>query len=651
MGSVKFDRKFLTDFNNSSKREFIETNDLGAYCSSTLAGVNTRKYHGTFVVRQPQIDSHSYVLLNVLHEVAEVDDRIYELGVHQYSFTAYPRGFVFQDSFELAKIPTWIYELDRHKIKKEIQFTPNKNQLLIKYTLIKGDNIRFGVRPFSSFRRIHKLRTVDSSDVEVGTIKNGISYKLEAHYDKLHIQTSIPNEFLGNGKWHYQAEYLEELNRGYDFKEDLYSVGLISFDLKKDEPVVISISTQEEHVEGINAKFNKVLKDKPVLDSLGAYLEKAADQFISKTEDHGVEIGAGYHWFGRWGRDTFLALPGLTLYRDNPQPEVCKNVLKTMLKDLKGGLLTNIGVGATAQYNSADASLWFFWALQEYADATRDYIEIWKDFKKEIVHILENYKTGTLFNIHMKENGLLYGGQKDIALTWMDAVVDGVPVTPRAGYVVELNALWYNAICFSLELADKSGDHEFFEKWSAIPKKLKPAFKDMFWDEKRGYLADVCEENSKDWSFRPNQTFATALKYSVCDEEMSKSVLINVKDKLLTSRGLMTLSQDDDKYIGIYQGDQKTRDSSYHQGIVWPWLLGHFTKGYLSLFGKSAVDLLSEIYQGFEEELYSYGIGTIAEIYDAEPPFKAKGTISQAWSVAELIRIKALLKQQKNIKQ
>ena len=644
MGSIKFDRKFLTDFNNSSKIEFIETNDLGSYCSSTLSGVNTRKYHGTFVVRQPQIDNHSYVLLNALHEVVEINDSVYELGAHQYSFTTEPKGFVFQDSFELDKIPTWIYEIDKHKIKKEIQFTPNKNQLLIKYTLIEGDNIRFSVRPFSSFRRIHKLRTMNTSDVEVGYVENGISYKLEDNYDRLYIQTSIPNEFLDNGNWHYQAEYLEELNRGYDFKEDLYSVGLISFDLKNNQPVVISISTQEECVESINVEFNNILKDKPVLDSLEDYLEKAADQFISKTEDNGVEIGAGYHWFGRWGRDTFLALPGLTLYRNNPQPEVCKTVLKTMLKDLKGGLLTNIGVGDNAQYNSADASLWFFWALQEYADTTGEYIETWKDFKKEIVHILDNYKTGTLFNIHMRENGLLYGGQKDVALTWMDAVVDGIPVTPRSGYVVELNALWYHAICFSLELADKSEDHQFIDKWRDTPKKLKSAFKDMFWDEKRGYLADVCEENSKDWSFRPNQTFATSLKYSICDEEMSKSILIKVKDKLLTPKGLRTLSQDDEKYIGIYQGDQKTRDNSYHQGIVWPWLLGHFTKGYLSLFGKSSVDLLSEIYQGFEEELYSYGIGTIAEIYDAEPPFKAKGTISQAWSVSELIRIKSLIK-------
>jgi len=644
MGSIKFDRKFLTDFNNSSKIEFIETNDLGSYCSSTLSGVNTRKYHGTFVVRQPQIDNHSYVLLNALHEVAEINDSVYELGVHQYSFTTEPKGFVFQDSFELDKIPTWIYEIDKHKIKKEIQFTPNKNQLLIKYTLIEGDNIRFSVRPFSSFRRIHKLRTMNTSDVEVGYVENGISYKLEDNYDRLYIQTSIPNEFLDNGNWYYQTEYLEELNRGYDFKEDLYSVGLISFDLKNNQPVVISISTQEERVESINVEFNNILKDKPVLYSLEDYLEKAADQFISKTEGHGVEIGAGYHWFGRWGRDTFLALPGLTLYRNNPQPEVCKAVLKTMLKDLKGGLLTNIGVGDNAQYNSADASLWFFWALQEYADITGEYIETWKDFKKEIVHILDNYKTGTLFNIHMKENGLLYGGQKDVALTWMDAVVDGIPVTPRSGYVVELNALWYHAICFSLELADKSEDHQFIDKWRDTPKKLKSAFKDMFWDEKRGYLADVCEENSKDWSFRPNQTFATSLKYSICDEEMSKSILIKVKDKLLTPKGLRTLSQDDEKYIGVYQGDQKTRDNSYHQGIVWPWLLGHFTKGYLSLFGKSSINLLSEIYQGFEEELYRYGIGTIAEIYDAEPPFKAKGTISQAWSVSELIRIKSLIK-------
>ncbi len=648
MESIKFDSTFLTDFDQSSKREYLETNTLGAYSSSTLAGVNTRKYHGTFVLRQPQIDHHSYVLLNALHEIVDVNNRVYELGVHQYPLTAHPEGFQYLADFELNKIPTFVFEVEGNKIQKEIQFAPNKNQLLIRYSLLEGDKVELGVKPFSSFRRIHKLRSADGRNVKVNSVENGVAYCMEEGYDTLFLQTSIKNEFLPQGDWHYRAEYLEELNRGYDFQEDIYSVGLLLFELKKGKPVTVSVSTQEENLKGINAKFKKLLKDKPELNSLDAYLEKAADQFISKTADKGVEVCAGLNWFGRWGSYTLLSLTCLTIYRENPKPEVCKKVLKTMLQDLKGGLLTNIGVGAAARYNSADASLWFFWALQEYVDATDSAAKTWKDFKKEINHILDNYKEGTLYNIHMKENGLLYGGQEDVALTWMDAMVDGFPVTPRAGYTVELNALWYHAISFSLAMAEAAGDKKFIQKWESVPASLKNAFKEMFWNQKKGYLADACEDDLKDWSFRPNQAFATALKYSVCDEEMSKSILKQVEEKLLTPRGLRTLSQDDEKYIGHYNGDQKTRDYSYHQGIVWPWLLGHFAKGYVKAFGKSALPLLTQIYSGFESDLKDYGVGSIAEIYDAEPPFDAKGTISQAWSVSELLRIKALINQLNN---
>lgn len=648
MKSISFDKAFLNDFAKSSKVEFLETNQLGAYGSYTVAGVNTRKYHGDFVVRQPQIDDHSYVLLNALHEVAEINDNIYELGVHQYPLTSHPSGYSYQQSFEISKIPTWVFEVEGMRIKKELQFAPTKNQLLVRYTLVEGDVMKLGVKPFSSFRRIHKLRTADVSFVQMNEIENGVRYSMDGLFDYLNIQTSTSNEFLNQGDWHYQAEYLEELNRGYDFREDLYSVGLLLFDLKKGRPVVVSVSLEEEKTKTLNAKFTRILNDKPVLNSLEGYLDKAANQFLSKTKNGGIEVCAGYHWFGRWGRDTFLALPGLTLFRNNPQPEICKKVFKTMLKDLKGGLLTNIGVGTAARYNSADASLWFFWALQEYSDFTNTPAETWKAFKKEINHILDNYKEGTLYNIHMKPSGLLYGGQEDVALTWMDAMVDGFPVTPRGGYTVELNALWYHAICFSLEMAEAANDEKFIDKWKALPAKIKHAFKAMFWDEKKGYLADACEDNEKDWSFRPNQAFATSLKYAVCDEEMSKSILNQVKGKLMTPKGLRTLSQDDPKYIGEYKGDQKTRDKSYHQGIVWPWPLGHFAGGMVRVYGKSALPLLEEIMSHFEDDLSSYGLGSIAEIYDAEPPFTPKGTISQAWSVSELIRINAMIVALKN---
>lgn len=647
MKEIYFNRSFLTDFEQSSKREYLETNTLGAYSSSTLSGGNTRKYHGTFVVRQPQIDHHSYVLLNSLHETICVNHKNYELGVHQHPFTLQPKGHQHLSSFRLNKIPAFVYDLDGVKIKKELQFSPNKNQLLVRYSLHEGDVVRFILKPFSSFRKIHSLRTSNYQSIDVREVENGVAYTMEEGFDTLHIQTSKKNEFIPNGYWHSNVEYLEELNRGYDFSEDVYSVGLLSVELKKGEPLIVSISTKEEEVVQLDQVFENLLQSKKELLSIDACLEKAADQFISRTPDQGVEVCAGLHWFGRWGRDTFLSLPGLTLYREHPQPALCKEVLKTMLQDLKNGLLTNTGVGNAARYNSADASLWFFWALQEYVDLTNSAAETWNDFKKYIVHILDNYKEGTYYNIHMKNNGLLYGGQEEVALTWMDAIVDNKPVTPRAGYTVELNALWYHSIVFSLEMAIAAGDDEFVKKWQDIPASLKQAFKEMFWDNEKGYLADACKDDEKDWSFRPNQVFATSLKHSVCDQSMSISILNQVKEKLLTPRGLRTLSKEDDKYIGKYKGDQKTRDFSYHQGIVWPWLLGHFAQGFIKAIGTEALPLLEQIYHGFDDGIHDYGVGSIAEIYDGDYPFQAKGTISQAWSVSELLRIKAMIKQLK----
>lgn len=642
MQSLKFNREFLTDFEQSSKREYLETNNLGVYASSTLSGVNSRKYHGVLVVRQPQIDSHSYVLVNCLHETVNVNENIYELGVHQYPLTAHPTGYLYLKEFKLEKMPTWIYEVEGLRIKKELLCADHANQVLIRYTLLDGDSIEIGLRPFSSFRRIHKLRAYHQEEVSVVEVENGMTYCMEEPYDSVFIQTSSENEFFKQKDWHYKAEYLVELERGYDFREDLFSAGLLLCELKKGKPVVVSLSTLKVKPKTLLEKFEKEVSARNTQASLEDYLEKAAQQFLTKTNS-GTEVCAGYHWFGRWGRDTFLSLPGLTIARN--QPEVCKQVLKTMLKDLKGGLLTNIGVGKAARYNSADASLWFFWALQEYTDLTESWKETWGEFKEEIIHILTHYKKGTMYNIHMDDSGLLYGGQKDVALTWMDAMVDGLPVTPRAGFTVELNALWYHAISFSLELAGKSKDASFVAKWEDLPQKIKKNFKTMFWNQDKGYLADACDKGIKDWSFRPNQVFATSLKYSVCDREMSGSILKKVEEKLLTPRGLRTLAQDDPKYIGIYQGNQRVRDLSYHQGIVWPWLLGHFVAGNLKIFGESALPLCRKIYHHFEDALDEYGLGTIAEIYDAEPPYSAKGTISQAWSVSELIRIKTLIDQ------
>jgi predicted glycogen debranching enzyme len=371
-------------------------------------------------------------------------------------------------------------------------------------------------------------------------------------------------------------------------------------------------------------------------------LINSAQQFFVKRGDK-TEITAGFPWFGRWGRDTFISLPGLTLVTGDFK--TCKSVIDTMIADLNGPLFPNIGSGAASSYNSVDASLWFFWALQQYADFTDTRKQIWKEYGGKMKLILDGYRNGTLYNIHMTENGLLYAGEPGKAVTWMDAIVYGKPVTPRIGLAVEVNALWYNAIRFSLDVAGLSGDKEFVTKWSEIADRIPPAFKETFWNEQKGYLADYVDGDYKDWSVRPNMVFVTSLPYSPVDEDIRKKVESVVKKELLTPRGLRTLTPKNPAYKGTYIGDQTERDLAYHQGTAWPWLLGHFAEGYLKLHGRSGLSYIKSLYKGFESVMTEHGIGTISEIYDGDPPHQAGGAISQAWSVAELLRINWLIKQ------
>jgi len=286
-----------------------------------------------------------------------------------------------------------------------------------------------------------------------------------------------------------------------------------------------------------------------------------------------------------------------------------------------------------------DASLWFFWTLQQLCKKTKNSLEVWKEYGDTMKSILKYYKEGTLHNIHMLPNGLIYAGEPGKALTWMDAVVSGIPVTPRIGSPVEINALWYNAIMFSLELAEKSGDQAFVKKWKSLPLLIKKSFINEFWDENKGYLADYIDGEFKDWSVRPNQIMAVSLPFSPITDEMMLSIIDIVKRDLLTLRGLRTLAPNHPDYKGKYEGNTEQRDLAYHQGTVWPWLIEHFCEGYVRLYKKSALPLLKKIVKDFEPTLSEHGIGTISEIYDGDPPHNPRGAISQAWSVAALLNI------------
>ncbi|HRS53887.1 MAG TPA: amylo-alpha-1,6-glucosidase, partial [Bacteroidales bacterium] len=386
--------------------------------------------------------------------------------------------------------------------------------------------------------------------------------------------------------------------------------------------------------------FKQELRKRVPRNNFENNLINSAQQFVVRKPKK-TEIIAGFPWFGRWGRDTFIALPGLTLTIKDYK--TAKQVIDTMLAELNGPLFPNVGENEIVSYNSVDTSLWFFWALQQYTYFTDTHYKIWEDYGKKMKLILEGYRDGTLFNIHMTNEGMIWAGEPGKALTWMDAIVNGKPVTPRMGMPVEVNALWYNAIMFSIEMAKVANDNDFITEWQPIAEKVLINFKNIFWLKDKGYLADCVNGEYKDWSVRPNMIFAVSLPYSPLNDKLKQLVVEKVKQELLTPRGLRTLSPKDPAYKGIYEGDQNNRDLAYHQGTVWPWLIGHYAEAYLKVYGKAGLSAIKKIYADFEPAITEYCIGTIPELYDGDPPHKPKGALSQAWSVAELLRMKWLI--------
>jgi predicted glycogen debranching enzyme len=400
----------------------------------------------------------------------------------------------------------------------------------------------------------------------------------------------------------------------------------------------MSVSTKEEKHAGLKSKFTRAVATKIPRSSFGNCLRNAAQQFIEKRGEN-TNIIAGYPWFGSWGRDTFIALPGLALARTSE--DLYAAVLDTQVKRMKGGLFPNMGDNDNPAFNSVDAPLWFFQALHSYG---LDHKDTWKRYGSAMKDVLNAYRSGTSFGIHMRENGLVYAGVPGKALTWMDAVVDGVPVTPRDGYAVEINALWYNAVCYSIDCARAGRDRTFVKEWESLPELIKRSFIETFWDEEHGYLADyVNDSEMRNMEVRPNMVMAASLPYTMLTIDQMKRMLDIVSRMLVTPRGLRTLSPSEEGYKGIYCGDQKTRDRAYHQGTVWPWLIGPFCDGWLRVYGESGVARVRKLIMGFEETLTEAGISTVSEIYDGDPPHSPRGAISQAWSVGEILRIFTLL--------
>jgi len=642
MTYLKFDKSELINLEYSLDREIIRSNRAGSYASMSIVGCNTRKYHGLLVCPLEHFDGEKHVLLSSLDETIIEKDKEFNLGIRKYEGDNYiPKGHKYVRDFEAETVAKTTYRVGSVVLSKVSLLVEKEQQILMKYTLLESQSqIRLRLRPFLAFRNHHSLSKSNLyANTKVRKVSQGIMSRLYEGYPGLYMQLSKENEFVHVPDWYYNIEYMREMERGYDYKEDLFVPGYFELTMRKGESLVFSAGTKEASPLALRRKYNSELSKRIPRTSFYNCLANSAQQFIVRKERK-TEVIAGFPWFGTWGRDTFIALPGLTLPMQDRAAFLA--VMDTMVKKLKNGLFPNMGSDVDPAYNSVDAPMYFIWALQQYSLENPE-TDLWKKYGKAIKNIFDSFRTGTMHGIGMQENGLVAAGGPGVALTWMDAVVHGQPVTPRTGFQVEINALWYNALVFSLGLAEKAGDSGFLKQWSDLPELVAASFLQVFWDQEKQYLADSELDGVRDMSVRPNQVIAASMLHTPMSKEMIKSVLDVVESELLTPRGLRTLSPKNIHYKGVYRGSQEERDRAYHQGTVWPWLLQHFCEAYLRIHRNSGPGFVRKIYEGFEEVMNQHGIGSVSEIYEGDPPHEARGAVSQAWSVAALLRIHDML--------
>jgi len=642
MNYIECDKDKLANLTYSKSKEIIRSSRTGSFASSTIIGLNTRKYHGLFIVPQDKIDKERHVLVSNLNEAIIIDNMEFHIGINQYKGNIIdPKGNKYLQQFVPYPIPTYQYRVGKFNFKKEILFLGDSDRVIIKYTILDAfESASIQFQPLLAFRQIHALTHENNAvNTNFNSIEQGVEYCLYPNYTPVCFQASDKIYYEHGPVWYKNIEYEQEINRGYEGHEDLINLGKITVPITNAE-IYLSIGTSPISPKDIDTLFVNEMRKMTSHSSYFNCLHNAAEQFIVKRNGK-TEIIAGYPWFNRWGRDTFIALPGLTLAIN--KPDLCKDIIDSMLSEMQNGLFPNIGTGETASYNSVDAPLWFFRTLQIYTSYTKSEKKIWKEYGEIIKGILNAYKKGALYNIKMLENGLIYAGGEGMALTWMDAIVNGVPVTPRTGCQVEINGLWYNALRFASEMAEYAKDKEFIDEWKELIINFPATFKETFWSKEKGYLADYVDGEYKNFQVRPNMMIITSLPFCPISEKIKQLILKKCLEELLTERGIRTLSPNDPEYKGHYTGNQAERDSAYHQGTCWPWLLAPFADGMIAVFQKSAYPVLEKILFNFESCVKDYGMTSIAEVYDGDPPHRPNGCISQAWSVSALLYIKYLI--------
>ena len=642
MSYLRFEKALMTNLEESLSKELLRTNRSGAYSCSTIVDCNTRKYHGLLVVPVPELDDENHVLLSSLDVTVIQHGAEFNLGLHKYQGNNYsPKGHKYIREFDCDKVPTTLYRVGGVLLKKEVVFQHYEDRILLRYTLVDAHSattLRF--RPFLAFRSVrqftHENTTASRSYFSVD---NGIKTCMYAGYPDLYMQFNKKNEFVFQPDWYRGVEYPKEQERGYASNEDLYVPGYFEMNIRKGESIVFAASTAEIKSGSLKKLFDDEVNERNPRDNFFHCLVNAAHQFHISMKNDDRYLLAGYPWFKCRARDTFIALPGLTLAIE--EQDYFELVMKTAERGLREFMNGEPLTVKLYEIEQPDVLLWCVWAIQQYAKevGNEKCLQMYGKLLKDMIHFIEE---GNHPNLRLDSNGLLHTEGRDRAVTWMNSMANGRPIVPRTGYIVEFNALWYNALKFAAAMAEQNNETENVARYEALAELCQRSFVDTFLNE-YGYLFDYVDGNMMDWSVRPNMIFAVALDYSPLSQDQKKSVLDVCTRELLTPKGLRSLSPKSGGYNPIYVGPQTQRDYAYHQGTAWPWLGGFYMEACLKLYKRTRLSFIERQMVGYEDEVFSHCIGTIPELFDGNPPFSGRGGISFAVNVAEILRTLELL--------
>lgn len=642
---IVFDTLTTQNFDRAIRHEWIETNGVGGYASSTIIGAHTRRYHGLLVAATASPYGRM-VLLSKLDETVLAGGQRYELGCNKYPGAIHPQGQRYLHTFYRDLFPVFYYRAGNVLLRKTVAALNGENTTLVTYEVLQApEPITLELQPLVAARDFHHL-TRANDYIRRKPAFDGENFAVKPYEGVPEIFISVPGStFLEKPEWYFDFEYLAERERGLNYREDLFSYGTLIVKLKDGEKIGVTISTASPAGRNPFAMIEEEKSRRVRLFMAGAEgdtcfqaLALAADQFLVKRGQGFRTIIAGYHWFSDWGRDTMIAFPGICLVTGRFDDG--KKILRRFSGSIDQGVLPNrfSDTGGEPEYNTADASLWFFVATYKYLNYTDDEPFVHDELMPVLRDIIDWHDRGTWHNIHVDEDGLLYAGEPGVQLTWMDAKVGDRVITPRQGKAVEINALWYNALAIYGELSSRFGDTAEGGLFTERARLVKERFQELFWNDEGGYLYDCIDGEKRDGSIRPNQIFALSLPFPLFSGTKAKRILKTVEEKLYTPYGLRSLSPEDPDYRPHYSGNQEARDSAYHQGTAWGWLLGPYASAIVNVEGVTGKEKAGEILRSIISHLEDGGIGSISEIFDGDPPHDPGGCIAQAWSVAEILR-------------